>query len=166
MKIERLIVGPLQTNCYVLTFNNYSIIIDPGDEAQTIIDFCKDKNIKGVLITHHHFDHIGALKSIEDYFNIKEGSQIDGFDYEIIATPGHTDDSISYYFKKDNSLFCGDFIFYHSIGRTDLPTGNMDKMKSSLELISKLPDNTIIYPGHGDKTTLKEEKQFFSYYTN
>ena len=164
MKIETLVVGMLQENCYIVTINDYSIIIDPGDETQRIIDACKDKNVKEILITHHHFDHIGALKELEEYFGIKENNCTNLFDYEIIKTPGHTSDSVTYYFLSENVMFTGDFNFFHTIGRCDLPTGNIKEMSNSLMLISKYPDNICIYPGHGPKTNLGIEKNNFKYY--
>lgn len=164
MQIEKLVVGELQANCYIVTKNNKTIIIDPGDEANKIINATKDKNVVGILVTHHHFDHIGALQEIEDYFHLKESLNIDGFNYEIIKTPGHTDDSVCFYFKDDKVLFSGDFIFYKSIGRTDLPTGSIQKMHQSLELISKYPDNIKVYPGHGPSTILGNEKRYFNLY--
>lgn len=164
MIIDKVVVGPLAENCYIVTKNEKTIIIDPGDEAQKIIDVAKDKNVVGVLITHHHFDHIGALKNIEKYFNIKESREIEGFNYEIIKTPGHTSDSVSYYFPEEKVLFAGDFLFLNSIGRTDLPTGNDMEMQKSLELISKYPDDIVVYPGHGETTTLGYEKENFKYY--
>ena len=164
MQIERIVVGELQENCYIVTKNNKTIIIDPGDEANKIIDAVKDKNVVGILVTHHHFDHIGALKEIEDYFHLKETLKVEGFDYEIIKTPGHTDDSVCYYFKDDGVLFSGDFIFYKTIGRTDFPTGSDNDMHQSLELISKYPDNIKVYPGHGPSTILGDEKVYFRLY--
>lgn len=164
MQIERIVVGDLEENCYILTKNNRTIIVDPGDEALKIIKSLSDKNVVGVLITHHHFDHIGALKEIEEYFKIKEDREIEGFKYEIIETPGHTSDSVSYYFPDDKVLFAGDFLFLNSIGRTDLPTGNDIEMQKSLELIRKYPDDVVVYPGHGEATTLGHEKDNFKYY--
>lgn len=164
MQIERIVVGDLEENCYILTKNNRTIIVDPGDEALKIIKSLSDKNVVGVLITHHHFDHIGALKEIEEYFKIKESRKIEGFKYEIIETPGHTSDSVSYYFPDDKVLFAGDFLFLNSIGRTDLPTGNDIEMQKSLELIRKYPDDVVVYPGHGEATTLGHEKDNFKYY--
>lgn len=164
MIVDKIKVGPLRTNCYIVTNNKKTIIIDPGDEAKKIIRACDGLNVVGILVTHHHYDHVGALKEIEEYYKVKASKQIDGFDFKIIKTPGHTMDSISYYFENEGILFCGDFIFYHTIGRTDLPTSSDKDMKESLEMISKLPDDTIIYPGHGINTTIGEEKQFFSYY--
>ena len=165
MEINRVIVGSLEENCYIVTKNNQTIIIDPGDEAQNIINACTNKNVVGVLITHHHFDHIGALKEIEDYFNIKEGN-CPNIGFEIIENPGHSKDSVSYYFKEEKVIFCGDFIFQNSIGRTDLETGSDKEMIESLKMISKYPDDLVLYPGHGEKTTLGHEKNNFKYYYN
>ena len=164
MKINILVVGSLQENCYIVTIGNNSFIVDPGDEAERIISACKDKNIKEILVTHHHFDHVGALKKVEEYFGLKENIKSGLFDYEVIKTPGHTDDSLTYYFSNEKVMFTGDFLFYHTIGRCDLPTGSEEDMVKSLELISEYPDNIEIYPGHGPKTSLGKEKQNFKYY--
>ena len=164
MKIDRVIVGSLEENCYIVTKNNKTIIIDPGDEAEKIIAACQNKNVVGVLITHHHFDHIGALKEIENYFKIKESKIIDGFNYQVIEVPGHSSDSVVYYFKDDKVMFVGDFIFLNSIGRTDLSSGSAKEMIKSLELIKNYPDDIVLYPGHGDFTTLGYEKSNFKYY--
>ena len=117
-----------------------------------------------MLITHHHFDHIGALQKIENYFNIKENVCSVNLGWEIVNTPGHTKDSVSYYFKDEKILFCGDFIFLNSIGRTDMDTGSDIDMQNSLKLISNYDDDIIIYPGHGEKTILGYEKNNFKYY--
>lgn len=164
MKVERLIVGDLEENCYILTKNNKTLIIDPGDESTKIINFCKNKNVIGVLVTHHHFDHIGALNEICKYFNVCEVEMAEGFDFEVIKNPGHSSDSKSYYFKGEKIMFCGDFIFFNSIGRMDLPGGNVKDMMSSLTMICKYPDDIILYPGHGPSTLLGHEKNNFKYY--
>ena len=65
MKIERVVVGLLETNCYILSKNNKCIVLDPGDEYDKIIDTIGNKEIIGVIITHHHFDHIGALNNFD-----------------------------------------------------------------------------------------------------
>ena len=157
MNIKTVVVGPLQENCYILEKNNKCIIIDPGDETDKIISNV-NKDVVGILITHYHFDHIGALEDLKLKYNIKENNfNIDGFDFEVIHTPGHTSDSKTYYFKDDNIMFVGDFLFKNGIGRMDLPTGNVSDMKNSLNLIFNYPLDTIIYPGHGDKSTLKDE---------
>lgn len=164
MNIKTIIVGDLQTNCYLLEKNNEVLIIDPGAEAKKIITAIGDKKVVGCLLTHSHFDHVGALEEICTYYNIKPNEyQGKNFLYQIIATKGHTNDSITYYFHKENVMFCGDFVFYHNIGRTDL--GGSDKdMQESLKKIALYDDDIILYPGHGPKTTLGEEKKRFSLY--
>ena len=164
MNIDVLILGYLDTNCYIITKDNKTIIIDPADESEKIIDFCKDKNVTEILVTHHHPDHIGALDTIEKHFNLKHNQFIKSIDYEVITNPGHTDDSISFYFKDDKFLFCGDFIFHGSIGRFDFPNSSETDMKNSLDMISKYPDDITLYPGHGPKTNLGTEKGNFKYF--
>ena len=67
MKVKTLCLGSLETNCYIIyDENNNAIIIDPADETQKIIENCNNLNVKQILVTHHHFDHVGALKEIED----------------------------------------------------------------------------------------------------
>ena len=172
MNIKTISVGELQTNCYVLEKENECIIIDPGAEPLRI-DEQINKNFIGIIITHNHYDHVGALDyfkekykiPVYDYSNLKEGiNQIGSFCFDMIKTPGHTSDSISIYFKDDNTMFVGDFIFYHTIGRTDLPTGDYNEMKKSIEKIKKY-DNIKIYPGHGNVTTLIEEKENNIYFS-
>ena len=66
MKISKIEVGMLKCNCYLLEKDNKCLLIDPGDEDEKIINFIKDHKILGILNTHHHFDHIGALKKLEE----------------------------------------------------------------------------------------------------
>lgn len=179
MDLKIIKVGYLETNCYILSIKNKALIIDPGDEKDKIINYLDKNNLDliAILITHSHFDHIGALNNILKYkkvdvydnSNLKEQNyNIGPFTFDVIKAYGHTNDSVIYYFKKDNIMFVGDFIFKNSIGRTDMPTGNDIDMKSSIKMIKQYPDNTIIYPGHGDSTTLKEEKinnPFFTYFS-
>ena len=164
MKIDKIEVGYLDTNCYILKIDEECVIIDPGDEFKKIKKSVGDSKVVGVLVTHFHQDHIEALEEVLSYYETGL-NKVDSkkFEYEVIETPGHTNDSRTFYFKKINTMFTGDFIFYHSIGRTDL--GGSDKdMKESLEMIKKYPDETIVYPGHGPSTILGEEKSLFSLY--
>lgn len=164
MKIEKLVVGFLKENCYIVTKNNKTIIIDPGAEAKKIIDFCQNKNVVGVLITHHHFDHIGALKDILDYFKVKEEINISDFNYEVIETPGHASDLKTYYFYSEKVMFTGDFLFKGEIGITTLPGSSKEDMIKSLEKIKKYPGEIRIFPGHGEETILKDEVPHFDEY--
>ncbi len=163
MDIKQIKVGYLHTNCYILIIENDAIIIDPGDEFEKIEQQTKNKKIQAILITHNHQDHIGAIhkfKNIKkyDYSNTEEKTyKIKKFEFEVIRTKGHTSDSVTYYFKKQNTMFVGDFIFQNSIGRTDLETGNIEEMKKSINKIKTYPPKTKIYPGHGNTTTLYKE---------
>lgn len=174
MNVNTLIVGALETNCYILTKDNKSIIIDPGDEADYIISNINTQ-VVGIIITHNHEDHIGALKPLVDYYKVKsydiynmnEGIfSIDNFTFEVIITKGHKDDSISIYFKEEKIMFTGDFIFKSSIGRMDLEGGSPSSMKSSIAHILKYDDDITIYPGHGVKTSLGNERRNLEYFMN
>ncbi len=163
MQIELLKVGELRTNCYIVTKNNQTIIIDPGDEYEKIKEVCQNKKIVGIFVTHHHFDHIGALKQLEEFYHVTHNTSTI-WDLEIIPCPGHAKDLICFYFKEDNVLFSGDFIFYHTIGRCDLEGSNWQAMQKSIENIITYPQDIIIYPGHGNPTTLKEELPLLKQY--
>ena len=163
MKLEIVKVGYLETNCYILKKDEKVLVIDPGDEIEKINKVIGGSKVVGVLVTHNHFDHIGALSNfnkelIYDYSNLEEKEyNIDSFKFKVIYTPGHSKDSISYYFEEDKKLFCGDFVFYENIGRCDLPTGNFSVMKVSINKIKKYPKDITIYPGHGECSTLEHE---------
>ncbi len=164
MKIKNLVLGPLNTNCYIVTKDNKCLIIDPAYDASKIISECENYQVEGILVTHHHFDHVGALDALEHKYNLKHNTFKDSFNYEVIKTPGHASDSLTFYFKEENTMFTGDFIFYHTCGRCDLETSSISAMKESLEMIKSYPDNTLIYPGHGKSTILGAEKPLFDHY--
>lgn len=164
MEIETIEVGELATNCYLVTINNKTLIIDPGDDFTLIKKHLTNKNLVGCLVTHFHPDHIGALEEILSTYSIEVNADFTKeFKYEVIEFPGHTFDSKAFYFKKDNTMFIGDFIFKDGIGRTDLGGNNKD-MIDSLNKLKLYPDNTILYPGHGEKTQLGIEKSNFANY--
>ncbi|MDQ3143113.1 MAG: MBL fold metallo-hydrolase [Bacteroidota bacterium] len=92
---------------------------------------------------------------------IKESviSELDELTFEIIFTPGHSPGSICFYNKEANSLISGDVLFDGSIGRTDLPGGNYETLISSIQdKLMTLPDDTIVYSGHGPTTTIGKER--------
>lgn len=173
MKLERVIVGPLETNCYILSIGEETLIIDPGDDFYKIKNVIQNKKTVGVIITHYHFDHIGALKElisytnskVYDYKNLKEGqNHIGKFYFDIIKTPGHKEDLISILFKNEKKLFCGDFIFEGSIGRCDLEGGDFKIMQESIKKILMYDDDIVIYPGHGPSTSLGRERTNLNFY--
>ncbi|SDC22448.1 Glyoxylase, beta-lactamase superfamily II [Desulfurella multipotens] len=197
MEIETLVVGVLETNCYIVHDNKQAIIIDPGSDAKKIIKIIEEKNLQPKLIvnTHYHFDHTGANLDIKIAFNIpiaigindakyledayldahlfmidakkspkadillKENDEIElnNIKLIVIETPGHTIGSICLFNKDNHVLFSGDTLFYESIGRYDLPTGNYNQLMKSLKKILTLDDECVVYPGHGPKTTIKHE---------
>lgn len=173
MKVSKLEVGYLKTNCYFLQMGNDVLVIDPGDDYLKIKEKLGDKKLIGIIITHYHFDHVGALPDLHDDYNIKvygfqnlvEGiNQIGKFNFECIRTPGHKEDLISLYFPKDKMVFCGDFIFENTIGRCDLKGGDFAKMQKSIANILKLNDDVIVYPGHGNWTSIGKERKNLEQY--
>jgi len=80
---------------------------------------------------------------------------------KVLLAPGHADGSVCLYNKEQGFVLTGDVMFAESIGRTDLPSGNFDLLIESIrEKLLTLPDNTIVYPGHGPDTTIGHEKQY------
>lgn len=166
MDIKILKLGELETNCYLLFDDDEVLVIDPASEINKIKKEIGKRNLVGIIITHYHFDHIGALDELKetyntkvyDYNNLDNENEISKFKFKMIKTPGHSDDSITIYFDKDKIMFVGDFVFKNTIGRTDFETGNVIKMKQSIEKLKKY-DDVVIYPGHGESTTLDYEKK-------
>lgn len=199
LNIRVIKVGLLGTNCSIISNGEKVIVIDPGASFGKIDAALNGKKIDYVLLTHGHFDHIGALEEIikkynpivychikdkilvengkangstlgsRVYIEVKEGVtyfddkvSIDGFNIETIHTFGHTKGSVSYLFDNEH-LFSGDFLFKGVIGRTDLYHASDSLMKESCKKIIAYDDDIIVYPGHGDMTTLGEEKRFNEY---
>lgn len=166
MILERIPVGSYMANCYVFGDSKTKevIIIDPGDEKHKIFDAIENGGyaVKGVAFTHSHFDHIGALDPVKEKYNvpvIREGYtfEVGNITMEIIKTPGHSDDGLCFCGK--GIAFTGDTLFHMSIGRTDLPTGNFEQLEESVKKLYTLPEETIVYPGHGIRTTIAHEKK-------
>lgn len=170
LKIYKIPVGMLQTNCYVVADEETkkSVIIDPGDEAGKIIEVVEKNGLspRMIILTHSHFDHVGALAEVKKHFSIEQPELEDGGEVEIgetklniIKTSGHTEDGICVVDEKSKIIFTGDTLFKNSIGRTDLPGSDWEEMKRSLQKLMKFPDDFKIYPGHGEESTMGEEKK-------
>ncbi len=186
MIIKRIIVGPIETNCYLVgdEATKETIIIDPGDDAGKIFSAIKENGLKPkfILLTHNHPDHTGALKKIKDNFNIEcldvgDGDKLElgnlktltlakgevgaptlkGVGIEVLATPGHSEESVC--FIIDNLIFSGDTLFKGGIGRTDLEGGDYNEIQKSLKRLMEFPDYFKVWPGHGPETTIGEERK-------
>ena len=197
MLVKKTVLGVYQENAYVIVDDatRDALIIDPGDEGESLVRYMESLkiNLKAILLTHGHVDHVGAVDAVKDAFSVpvyiseidmkfieqrkmafgkmkradhflKEGDEFifSGKKVEIIETPGHSRGSLSYY--VDGLLFSGDVLFQNSVGRTDLPGGNMEELLYSIkEKLMKLPGETRVFPGHGPETTLAMEKAFNGY---
>ncbi len=167
MEINTVVTGVLDENCYILKKDKSCLIVDPGDDYLKIKEAIGDCKVAGILITHAHFDHVGALRNflkrhtkIFKRSNTEEKEYTVGdFKFSVIYTPGHAKDLITFYFEEEKVMFDGDFIFKGTIGRCDLPGGDEQAMRESLEKIIKYDENIVLYPGHGEKTSIKEEKE-------
>lgn len=98
---------------------------------------------------------------------VKEGQEITlaGMTCKVIATPGHTAGGVCYYFEEAGFLVAGDTLFAESVGRTDFPTGSMSTLVRSIqEKLFVLPEETKVYPGHGESTTIGHEKKYNPYF--
>ena len=167
-KIKVAIINQLSDNyAYVIYSSkiNKALIVDPA-ESEPLIDFLKINglSLQGILITHHHSDHISGIKELLNYKNVdvyspnlsilettklikdKDKIDFDFINFLIIATPGHTLDHIVYYSNKEKLLFSGDTLFYYGCGR--IFEGTMAQMLTSLKKIKELPDDTRVYCGH------------------
>lgn len=183
MKLNVLTVGPIYTNCYIVSSGGENCaVVDPGDEPAKIINFLKENNLKcdGILITHGHHDHIGGLEAlaassgapvyagagdidrlpVNEVKTVKEGDVIKagGLEFTVIETPGHTEGGVC--FLCGDSLFSGDTLFCDSVGRTDLPGGDFTVLRRSLLKLRDLDaEDLAVYPGHMESTTLAHERE-------
>ena len=174
MDIQCVVTGYLDENCYILSKNGKCLVVDPGDDYIDIKNAIGENQVIGVLITHSHADHIGALRNfltkrsikifkssnIEDDMNYDIG----GFHFKAYHTPGHSKDSVTFFFPEDKVMFIGDFIFKESVGRTDLPGGSKEELEKSIKWLLDYEDDTILYPGHYDSTTLGHERKNNPYF--
>lgn len=202
LKIGKIVMGSVQTNCYFLykEEDNKIIVVDPADRGDYLYNAFKEAGLEvaAILLTHAHFDHIWGCNKLRElsgvqvfaledekelcesaklnvsedvgrpytvlvdwYLRDGEKVTIEDMEFTVIATPGHTQGSCCYYFEKDNILVSGDTLFEGSVGRTDLPTGNGPTLSRSLkEKLMVLPDETLVFPGHGNSTTIGDEKKY------
>lgn len=199
MIVKVLTVGPLAENCIIVYDEETKdcVIIDPGADGEDILEEVENFNVKAILATHGHLDHVGqvgflkeklnipfymnkkdeflinddifpgfafmlkATKCPNPDFDIKEGDilKFGNLEFKVIETPGHTPGSVCFFNEKEKILISGDTLFASSVGRVDLPGGNGEEMEKSLKKLMNLPQDTVVYPGHGGKTTIGKEKR-------
>lgn len=200
LQIITLPAGPGQANCYIIfnEENKETLIVDPGGEPakiKSIIDELTAAPL-AILLTHAHYDHIGAVDEIRDYYDIpvyvaakeqewltkpnknlsallgqavtaraadylfepEETIEIADFTVKVVATPGHSPGGVSFIFEEDEFVITGDALFAGSVGRTDLPGSEPNKLLDGIrKQLFVLPGNYTIYPGHGGQSTITAE---------
>jgi glyoxylase-like metal-dependent hydrolase (beta-lactamase superfamily II) len=197
MHVVRLVLGPLSTNCWIVSKGpeDPAIVIDPADELPRILEALGERPVTTVVLTHCHFDHIAAAEGLVEATGapllahrldapfvtdpvgtgaalfamdgtaprpdreLEDGDVVegDGFQLEVVHTPGHTPGSIS--LLGEEHLFSGDLVFAGSVGRTDFPRGDARELKRSIvERVSPLADEVAVHPGHGPDTTVGRER--------
>lgn len=105
----------------------------------------------------------GVSAAVRADVTLRDGEEFDliGHRWKVLFTPGHTEGSVCYYLADEEVLFSGDTLFADSLGRTDFPTSSTQAIVRSItERLFALPDETMVYPGHGDPTTIGHEKQY------
>lgn len=183
MQISRVKVeGTQPTNCYLVACarTRDAVVIDPGADAPKILEQCRDLKIRHIVCTHGHRNHAGCkdevkaalggetamslldakayLRSADRYLMEGDCLPFGDFLMEVIFTPGHSPGSLC--LKVGNHLFTGDTLRAGDIGPTDLP--DIDLPRQLMAVLSKLlslPENTVIYPGHGATTTVGQERR-------
>ena len=202
MEARWLTVGPVQENTWIARQDGSekALLIDPGDEPDTITQALEELGTtpEAILITHCHFDHVGAvaemarrtqapvycpekevfiLENINEYVRfpgfgpfesyspehtVKHGDTLElaGLTIDVLGTPGHSPDHVTYSIAAEKAIFSGDVLFQQSIGRTDLPGSDHQTLLNSIAmLLDTLPDDTGVLPGHMEPTTLGRERQ-------
>ena len=193
LTVQSLVLGAYQTNCYIIHDQHSSgcCVIDPGYDPETILGTLESQGLtlEAILLTHGHFDHVGAVRDLaadtgcqvyvcaEDLAlpqqltagplyhtqTYAEGARLHlaGLDITVLHTPGHTPGSVC--LQVEDALFSGDTLFAGSCGRTDLPGGSWEDMTRSLARLASLEPNCWVLPGHGESTSLSEEKKHNPY---
>jgi glyoxylase-like metal-dependent hydrolase (beta-lactamase superfamily II) len=181
--LRQLIVGPYQTNCYIIGSRETGegLVIDPGSEVSRIVNEIvrNQLSIRFILITHGHFDHTGGLRELKKIIKtpvlihaldasglesnpdgfLTEGQeiQVGRYKFRVMHTPGHSPGGVSFY--TSGAVFTGDTLFAGSIGRTDHPGGDQGALIAAVRnKIFPLGDDLRIYPGHGPTSTIGKER--------
>jgi glyoxylase-like metal-dependent hydrolase (beta-lactamase superfamily II) len=181
LQIRKVHVGDQGVNSYIVACaaTKECIVIDPGANSEKILANLEGAVVRAILLTHAHPGHVGAKDALKDatgapvgmhladaklYLKAAERYLADGdtvpfgqFVCEVIATPGHSPGGLC--FKVGNHLFSGDTLLAGGVGRMDIPNAVGQQLLLSLHTrLLALPDNTVVYPGHGKNTTVGAER--------
>ena len=183
-EIHRLVVGPLDNNVFVLRCKQTgeAALIDAANEHEKLLELCKRLNVRQVLETHGHWDHIQAVPAVREAgyevgVTLADAPMLQSYDFLIddgavikvgrlrlrtIATPGHTPGSICFLVDGSPVLFSGDTLFPGGPGATSSPGADFPTIIKSIEerLFSPLPAETLVMPGHGADTTIGNERPY------
>ena len=187
LTIHRLSLGPYGTNTYILVCNvtTQSVVVDAPGEAEEVMAALSGTIPQYILITHNHMDHTGALVQLKKSLNVPVAAHISDSQglplspdlnlkqgdvvafgkirLEVLQTPGHTPGSLCFY--RAPYLISGDTLFPGGPGKTWSPAAFMQIVSSLTQKIFTLPDDTKVYPGHGDGTTVGKAKKEFGLFS-
>jgi len=189
IRIEKLDPGDERwANAYLLTCRatGESVLVDAPGAVEQMLPQVNNARVKYILMTHNHGDHIGSLAGLKEALKVPvAGHEADAAKYpvpldiklndgdrvsfgrlkaRVIHTPGHTRGSLGFLVGK--YLIAGDTIFPHGPGHTISPANFATIVKSLTEKVFVLPDETQIFPGHGDGTVLGREKEEFKIFSS
>jgi glyoxylase-like metal-dependent hydrolase (beta-lactamase superfamily II) len=188
IQIERLSLGPFGTNSYLLICQKTgaSVIVDAPGDAEKVLKRLEGTHPKYILMTHNHMDHVDALAALKSALNVPLAAHEDDagglpvkpeqflndgdtisfgeIQLKVLHTPGHTPGSLC--FLTGSYLISGDTIFPGGPGKTWSPDDFKKIVESLRNKIFTLPDETQVYPGHGDATVLKKEKHEFEAFSS
>jgi glyoxylase-like metal-dependent hydrolase (beta-lactamase superfamily II) len=181
-EIHKVVVGPMDNNVYVLRCRETgdAVLIDAANEHELLLELCEGLGVRTVLETHGHWDHIQAVPAVREAgydvgVTAEDAAMLDAYDYVLeddkalevgrlrlhtIHTPGHTPGSMCFRIEGSPVLFSGDTLFPGGPGNTSFPGGDFPTIIESIDrrLFAPLDPDTIVLPGHGDQTTIGDER--------
>jgi glyoxylase-like metal-dependent hydrolase (beta-lactamase superfamily II) len=182
VEIHKLVVGPLDNNVFVVRCKatGDAALLDAANEHDKLLELCQTLNVRTVLETHGHWDHIQAVPAIRDAgyevgVTAADAEMLPSYDYVLeddsviavgrvrlrtIATPGHTPGSMCFRIEGSPVLLSGDTLFPGGPGATKFPGSSFEQIIESIDrrLFATLDPGTIVMPGHGDDTTIGNER--------